>query len=277
VKEQYAQSLVDRAFLCRITGDLPKAVQCLATAETILQRIRVSSSLLHIRIMLESCLLRERLVTNSAYWQPERQRREALIDVLERARAVGSLQHSVSGAVALTGHYLYASHDLQALESARLALALAKQHPSEHVFTQTLLWLAYGFMSSRCWESMERLIYAIEPLEPLDAELRAVLHCIDAGAALRAGQYERAWALSSPIADGGAPTVDTKKRLIAAAAADALERRYDALDLLEAAVSGAEKLGSAALLREAYGIAAHIGGGAHYVQKAQELTRLFTT
>ena len=99
-----------------------------------------------------------------------------------------------------------------------------------------------------------------------------------AARALRRGEFRAAWRLSNENSRLPEPTdLALMKSLIAAAAAHELDRKPVARAIVESVIPKAKAIGSASILRDAYSIAAKVGGrDARLQRRARELSRLLT-
>lgn len=90
---------------------------------------------------------------------------------------------------------------------------------------------------------------------------------------LRSGMYRHAWELASAPRDGDlSPHILANMKIVGAVSADALGKRRQAQELIQAAIAALEHSGSAPDLRAAYSVAAEITGKTRYRRLAEEIS-----
>ncbi|HEY1745326.1 MAG TPA: hypothetical protein VGG11_00965 [Xanthobacteraceae bacterium] len=277
VKELYAESLYQLGTAFCNAADLEKAYDHIANAEAVLCDVRAGSPRLRARITVALWKLRNHLLMSAKCWRPSWQRLEGLVGAFEQAYAAGALFEAADALDSLTEYYAFAGNDDECLRTARSAVLLAKQQPNERMRTQISISIATTLLSTQHWECALPLLPGARHLESADAYHREFVSYFAAQHALRLHNFRDARMLADREEDRREnASLGVNRRLVAAAAAHALDRRDDAHSLIDAAVPVAERLGSAPLLRDAYSVAAKVTGDLRFEREAGEVTLLLT-
>jgi hypothetical protein len=129
-------------------------------------------------------------------------------------------------------------------------------------------------MSTRFWREAIRMLPAAESSIGHDSYHKQLLsHAMSLGA-FRAGNAEQAWRYSKTGIDDRYGSFAVRTEVFAAACAHVLDRRPQAQRAAEIAVTVAERLQSAPLLRDAYSISGLVLGNPSFRARAQEITRI---
>lgn len=278
VKELYAESLYQLGTAFCNAADLEKAYDCITSAEAVLCDVRAASPRLRARIMVALWRLRNHLLMNAKCWRPSWQRLEGILGAFEQAYAAGALFEAADALDTLAEYHAFAGNDAECLRTARLAALLAKQQPNERMRAQISISIATTLLSTRYWKCALPLLPGVQRLESCDAYHYEFASYFAARYALRLHNFRDAWTLANRGEHRREnASLGVSRRLLAAAAANELERRHDAHSLIDATVPVAERLGSAPILRDAYSIAAKVTGNPRYEREAGELAMLLST
>lgn len=273
VQQLYAESLYELGAAFWNLGDFERGYEHVAEVEARVSRLRLASPHLRIRVMVEIWQMRNYLLMNSKSWYPSWQRRKGLTAAFEQAYAAGAFFEAATALAALTEHHAFAGNDEEALRTARAAVALAKQEPSERLRAQISIQVAMLLLWTRHWDRARSFLPGSQRLDACDVYHRELAEYFAAERAFRRRAFQDAWNLTQDDA-GNYVGLGVRKRLIAAASAHELERRRAAGALIEATLPAAERLRSVPLLRDTYNFAAEITGNSRYRRQAVELTRL---
>jgi hypothetical protein len=278
VGELRAEVLVKMSWTLRNFGDSPAAEeQALHDAAGFIARVRSPRATLALEVDLVLERTRNTRLIDAVHWRPASRRFEALTDLCERARALGSLNHNLSAAFGFVEYGAQMGNGELMWQAARYVLSLTMRHPNPQFVAQTVVHLAEIITYTDHWHYAERL------LREIDRELLAITHggvreCVEALCYLRSGSYAQAWKLAtSPARENDTPLCTAKMRTIAAGAADGLGRQREAIDIIERAIPKLELVRTALPLRYSYTIAAEITGDPHFLRKAEEVTYLLTS
>lgn len=274
IRELYVESLYDMASALSITGNLDRTHQVILEAQACSNRITVSSARLRARLALASWKLRTCFLLSSATFCRASERCQGLLLTFDLAYGSGALPEATSAIVALAENHALGANDDEALRAARLGLALAGAL-SERVQTQTSISVALTLSMTRYWAFGLTLLpdaVILGRCDPLHREMAA--HAI-AKRALRTRHFEDAWTLATNT-DGpdDFTALAVGQRIVAAQAAHRLGHRRDAQALIEAILPAAERLSDAAVLRDAYDVAAGVTGEMRFKHRARELAKL---
>lgn len=276
VRELYVESLYQwGAGLCNL-GRLEEGYDRFVEAEAGIAELRTASARLRARITIGAWQLRNHLMTNSRSWRPAWQRERALSAAFEQAYAAGLHAEAIDALVALAEHYGYARSSEDALRAGHLAVMLARQQGSERVRYATRIRVAMALISTPHWEYGAALAPSPDDTLVCDAHHKALVLQFPLELALRRHDFQAAWRLAQDQT-GQMPFITVGKQIIAAAAANELERHSDARNLIEAAIAEAERLGAAPTLHFAYKTAAEVTGAVRFKRRARELQRLLMT
>lgn len=277
LRELYAESLYQLgAAFCNL-GSLEKGYDCFARAEAALCRLRTASGRLRVRVMVGIWQLRNHLVTNSKSWRPAWQRVHGLTTAFQQAYSAGFLLEGIDALAGLVEYHASCGNYEDALRAADLAVLLARQQPSDQIRSQTGLKVAMHLIATPHWEKALSLLPAGEQLRGLDAYSRALISQFPAELALRRHEFRDAWTLTQNERDHASfPFLLVGSQIVAAAAANELDRRQDARGLIESAVAAAERLGSVPTLRDVYRVAAKVTRDQRFKRRARELERMLT-
>lgn len=276
IEQLYVESIYELGAASWNLGDFDKGYDFIADAEAYLSRLRAASPRLRVRISVEIWQLRNYLLMNSKSWYPSWQRRKGLTAAFEQAYAAGAFFEAASALVALAEHHAFAGNDDETLRTARHAVLLAKQEPSESLRAQISIQLAMMLLWTKHWDRAFAFLPAMQRLEFCDIYHRELVSYFAAECAFRRSAFQDAWKLTNTDTSTEHIALRLRKKLIAAAAAYELERRRDAGVLIEATVPAAKRLGSAPILRDTYNVAARITGDIRFKRQANELARLLT-
>lgn len=275
IRELYAESRLNLGLALGNLSGFEEGFDHVAQADAMLDRIRPVSSQLRTWAMVEVWRGRNRLLMNSRHWLPAWQREEGLTRAFHYAYSSGAYAGAIRALVALSEHHAFAENDEDALRAARCAVSLAKKHPSSRVFGQTSVSAVLPLLSTQYWMEGTALLPTSAELDAMDTYRRLAFSYCMAVRALRSGKFQDALRLAS-AGSGNYPGFGVRMRLIAAAAAHALERRRDAQRLIEEGVAVAEEHRSAPILKDAYSIASRIVPNGRFKGQARELSRLLT-
>lgn len=275
--ELYAESRSELASALCNAGEWERGHDELTGAEKELARGHWSSTQLRARVLLDVWKLRTYLPLSSESWRPARKRLEGLLEAFELAYSSGSLSGATAALRILTEYYASVGNDEEMMRAARRTMLLAEKQPSERVRVQTALDLATQLLSTRHWKFARHFMPESRRLDICDSYHRQLAGYFDAAWALKLGRFREAWKLASREAHGDEYlALAARRRLVAAAAAYELNKKQDARALVEIAIPQAERFGIAALLREAYGVAAHVTGNKRYTLFAREVDQAVT-
>jgi hypothetical protein len=178
---------------------------------------------------------------------------------------------------ALTECYVFAGNEAAAFQTAGRALFLVNEVPSARIRTQVLIRIATTMLSTRYWQWASALLARFEQLPSCDRYHLELRSHFMAKRALRLRNFGDAWAFTTDDEDCRKyPNLRISNQLVAAATAHQLQRRRDALALIDAAIPAAEAFGSAPTLRDAYNVAARVTGEVRYEDQAREVARLLS-
>lgn len=273
IKELYVESLYDAAAAACITGDLDRSYESILEAEARCRRISVSSARLRIKIALAGWKLRTCFLLSSAAFCTASQRHHGLLSTFELAYGAGALPEATAAMTALAESHALTGNDDEALRAARLGLALAGQL-SERARTHASISLAVTLSMTRYWAFGLTLLPDASLLDRCDALHGELAGHVIAKRALRTHRFEDAWALATRSGRDEFTALALGQRIVAAQAAHRLGRRRDARSLVEAIVPAAERLSDAAVLRDAYRIAASVTGETRYKHQTLEVTKV---
>jgi hypothetical protein len=273
VRELYVESLYQLgAGFCNL-GRLEEGYERFVEAEAAVAELRAASARLRARITIGAWQLRNHFLMNSRCWRPAWQRERAFRAAFEHAYAAGLHAEAIDALVALAEHYANARNGEGALRAGRLAVMLAGQQGSERVHYATRIRVAMALISSPHWEYAAALAPTPDETLACDAHHQALALQFPLELALRRHDFQAAWRLAQNRS-GELPFLTVGKQIIAAAAANELERPSDARELIEAAIADAERLGAAPTLHYAYTTAARVTGAVRFKRRARELRRL---
>jgi tetratricopeptide (TPR) repeat protein len=274
IRELHVESLFNLGLTLANLGNLEKGFDHFAQAEALLERVRPASAQLRSWAMVETWRGRNRLLMSSRHWLPAWQREQGLMRAFEYGYSSGAFTGAVRALVALTEHHAFAGNDDEALRAACAAVSLAKRHPSAQVSAHTSISAALPLLSTQHWARGAALLPLAAQLDAMDTYHRDAFRYCVAMRALRSQAFGEALHL----ADGSSsfPGVAVRMRLVAAAAAHALEREREARRLIEEGVAVAEAQRSAPILRDAYSLASQIVPSARFKGQAREIERLLT-
>ena len=277
-KELYAEILVNRSWTRRNFGDSTSGVDpYLSEAAEILQGVHAPMPVRCLRVALILERVRNGGMTDASRWRPARLRLEALADLSKRARALGSLDLNMSAALGFVEYGAQIGNVDLAWDSARYSLSIAKQHPNRHFLARIAIHIAGILIYTKRWHHVKTLLGAVDRNAVTEVR-RDIVDFLKARYYLRSGAYRQAWSLATaPWRVEDSPLCSARMSAVAASAADALDRRRDATNLIEEAVSKLEGIRSVLPLRDGYATAAEITGRSQFLRKAEELTRLLTT
>jgi tetratricopeptide (TPR) repeat protein len=274
VKELYAKVLSSRGVALRASAELRAAGDTFAEALAVLGDVRAPSPLLSLETIAHSYRLRNGLITESTYYVSAQERLETLVDLATRARASGSLMLNLNVLLGILEFYAYAGNDARAHETARTALALAREAPNKndvaHIATTVASLLTY----TSYWHVVPSLLRSVSPEQFVSVAPDHYAHT-KARYNLRLRAYDRALSLAStesPKAESS--YYDTKMQIVAACAAEGLGRHRDAVNYVEEALSSAERFCVVPTLPDAYHVAARITGSARLRRRAEEVAEV---
>jgi hypothetical protein len=277
VRELYVESLYELGTAFCNFGNLERGYDCIADAEARMPDVRTASSRLRTRITVAVWKLRNYLLLSSKSWYPSHQRLQGLTMALEQAYASGSIPEATAALDALTEHHSLTGNDDEAWRVAHLAVSIAKQQSSERIQVQLAIRVALKLLTTQYWDEAVGLLPDQGRLEHCDAYHRELASYFAAERALRLHLYADAWKLANEESDRREyAALTVSRRLVAACAAHALERRREARSLIEMTIPAAERLGSAPTLRDAYRAAATVMRDAGFRRRAKEITDLLT-
>jgi hypothetical protein len=254
-------------------GRLEEGYDRFVEADAGIVQLRVASARLRARIAIRAWQLRNHFMMNARCWRPAWQRERALRAAFEQACAAGLHAQAIDALVALAEHYGNARNSEGALRAGQLAAMLARQQGSERIRVATRVRVAMALVSTPRWKYAAALAPLPDETLACDAQHQALALQFPLELALRRHDFQAAWRLAQNQTDQ-TPFLTIGKQIIAAAAANELERQGDARDLIEAAITQAERLGAAPTLHSAYKTAAKVTGAMRIKRRARELRRL---
>jgi hypothetical protein len=274
IRELHVESLFNLGLALANVGSLEKGFDYVAEAEALLERVRPASAQLRSWAMVETWRGRNRLLMSSRHWLPAWQREQGLTRAFEFAYSSGAFAGAIRALVALSEHYAFSGNAGEALRAARAAVSLAKRHPSARVSAHTSISAVLPLLSTQHWSEATALLPTPAQLAVMDTYHRdAFTYCL-AARALRSHAFREALNLAK--GGGSFPGVAVRMRLVAAAAAHALEREREARALIEEGVAVAEAQRSAPILRDAYSLASKILPDPRFTRQAKEIQRLLS-
>jgi hypothetical protein len=277
VRELYIECLYQSAVALGDVGHMHEMYDCLVKAESTVCSTRVLPSWLRARVTVALWKSRNHFLTSSRSWHPLLQRLECLATAFEQAYTAGALLEGIDALDALTECYVFAGNEAAAFQTAGRALLLVNEVPSARIRTQVLIRIATTMLSTRYWQWASALLARFEQLPSCDRYHLELRSHFMAKRALRLRTFGDAWTFANNDEDYRRfPNLKISNQLVAAATAHQLQRRRDALALVDAAIPAAEAFGSAPTLRDAYNIAARITGEARFEDQAREVARLLS-
>jgi hypothetical protein len=276
VRELYAESLFNLGLAVANLGDtFEKGFDHVAKAEALIERVRPVSAALRSRVMVEAWRGRNRLLMSSRHWVPAWQREQGITRAYEYAYSAGAFEGAIRALVALTEHHAFAGNDAEALRAARSVVTLAKNHPSSRILRHNSITAVLPLLSTQYWAEGTALLPPRAQVDEMDSYDRdAYAYCM-AVRALRLHEFKDALTLATS-GSGNYPSIAVRMRLVAAAAAHALEREREARRLIEEGVAVAEEQRSAPILKDAYSLASQIVHDGRFKGQAREIARLLT-
>jgi tetratricopeptide (TPR) repeat protein len=276
-RELYVQSLFELAAALSNAGDLNHGCDRIAEAERQSRALPSAPAQLRTGIAITLWRLRNRLLTASPNYCTVAMRCDALTEAFEQAYQSGLFSQASAALTALAECHALAGNDLAALRSAKSAVLLANQVPGDRVRAQTSIQVADILMATRYWRDASAFLPPTSLLEACDANHRKLFSYITAERASRLHRFQEVlnWANNQDHASEYA-ALTFARQLLAAKAAHALGLRRQATALVDATVPAVEQYGSAALLREAYGIAATVTRDPRFQRQARSLTELLS-
>jgi hypothetical protein len=275
VKELYAQSLFELGVGFWNLGELERAYEYLCLAEASLCDARAVSIQVRTQVMLSVWKIRNSLLIASKTWFPSYQRLAGLSAAFDQAYASGLILESIDALLAIAQYHAFAGNDDEALRPCRRAQFLAGQQYNERILTNVALEVVTILQRTR----YSGQAYSFMPATLLlcDDFHREVASYVAAKNALQSRRPGDAWFLATNACERKKYfMLTTRQEMVAAQAASRLGRRREAHTMIESAVSAAEKLGSAAVLRDAYVAAADVTADAQFRRKAGELKSLLS-
>jgi hypothetical protein len=274
--ELYLHSLYEVGTALWNLGDRERAHDYIVRAEERAGQMPAVDFGLRLQVVVTLWKQRCRLLMSSRAWYPAWQRLSGLTTAFEGAYAAGSLVQAMDALGVVAECNALAGRGDEALRAAGLAVSLAKKYPNERIKAQVPIDVAAKLMPTEFWEEALGLFSEVKQLNRCEAFYRANASYLVAARALRLQCFQEAWRLANLSNDyTGYADLMLRKRLTAAAAAGALGWQSQAHDILEELIPEAEALGSAAILRDAYNVAAKVTGNAsRFRRKARELSQL---
>jgi hypothetical protein len=278
-KKLYTESLYEVGAAFWNLGDRDRSYEHIVKAEESLRYLPAMYAELRSQVSVTLWKYRSRLLMNSKSWYPLWQRLRALAAVFEEAYASGSLFQAMDALGVIAESNAQAGQQTEALRAAELAVSLARHHANEKIRTQVPIDIAARLLPTQCWEKALAFHTEVRRLDSCEAGDRAIASYFTTFQAFRLHRFQDAWRLANAGNEfPGYAAVALMKRLIAAAAASQLGWQPEARVILDAVIPQAEALGSAPILRSAYGIAAKVAGDdPRFARKARELSRLLST
>jgi tetratricopeptide (TPR) repeat protein len=253
------------------SGDFSGSVTSLSKAHAILAQIAAPSPHLGVEVALRLCRRRNDMATNAHVWQPVPERFAALSNAFERARVSGSLALSLYGCICLMIHHSGTGNAAALGDDIRYALAVMRQAPREGHFGSMPYDIAEILLRTKYWK-YARVILATAKGPSGGTTHPEGIDYVRATCYLRSGMYRHAWELASAPRDGDlSPHILANMKIVGAVSADALGKRHQARDLIQAAIAALERAGCAPDLRAAYSVAAEITGETRYRRTAEEI------
>lgn len=275
VRELYVESLFNLGMAVANLGSFEAGFDHVAKAEALVEQIRPASAPLRSWVMVEAWRGRNRLLMSSRHWLPAWQREQGITRAFEYAYTAGAFAHAIRALVAATEHHAFAGNDAEALSAARSVVALAKKHPNSRVLGHNSITAVLPLLSTQYWAEGTALLPARDQVDKMDIYDRdAYAYCM-AVRALRSHAFQDALTLATS-GSGHYPSIAVRMRLVAAAAAHALEREREARRLIEEGVAVAEEQRSAPILKDAYSLASEIVRDSRFRGQAREIARLLT-
>ncbi len=278
VEELHAEVLLYLSWTLRNYGDSRAAEErALCDAASAIARVRSPRPALALEIGLIFERTRNTRILDAAQWRPARRRLEALTELDERARALGSFDIDLSAALGFVEYGAQMGDIELAWRAARYALSLARRHPNPRFVAENAVHAAEILAYTDHWQYAPRLLREVDR-DVLCLARRSVRECVEALCHLRAGRHHRAWSLATaPERAADTPLYAAKMSAIAASAAEALGLHRNATELIEGAVSQLEEIRTALPLRYSYRLAAEITGDRRFGRKADDVTYLVTS
>jgi tetratricopeptide (TPR) repeat protein len=272
LKEMYVRILV-ACSTNRVwhSGDFSGSVTAISRAHAILAQIAAPSPHLGVEVELRLCRRRNDMATNAHVWQPVPERFAALSNAFERARVSGSLGLSLYGCICLMIHHSVTGNTAALADDIRYALAVIRQAPNDGHFRSMPYDIAEILLRTKYWKYAPAFLATAKGPSSGTSHPEG-LDYVRAACYLRSGMYRHAWELASKPRDGDlSPHILANMKIVGAVSADALGKRREAKELIQAAISALERSGSAPDLRAAYSVAAEITGEARYRRTAREI------
>jgi tetratricopeptide (TPR) repeat protein len=253
------------------SGDFSGSVTTLSKAYAIIRQIAAPSPHLGVDVELRLCRRRNDMATNALVWQPVNERLATLSNAFERARVLGSLRLSLYGCICLMIHHSGTGNSAALADDIRYALAVIRRAPREGHFGSMPYDIAEILLRTEYWKHAPAILATAKSPSGGTNHPEGVDY-VRAVCFLRSGMYLDAWELASAPRDGDlSPHILANMKIVSAVSADALGKRHQARDLIQAAIAALERSGSAPDLRAAYSVAAEITGKARYRRTAEEI------
>jgi hypothetical protein len=274
--ELYADCLLAVSTACWILGEINRAYDFIRQVDLHLRAIDVTSLSLRARARASLWKARNYLLLQGEAYYPSAQRLEGLLQAFREAYRSGSMTLAIDILVLLIEHHEFTGNGSEALRTARFAMFLAKQHSPASNF-QVALEVAVRLLPTRYSRFALDLVSATHRPQ-LDAYHRRLLSYFEAESLLRRRSFDEALvAATQGQTKNRWATIEVRRHLVAARAADQLERTSQALSLVEQAVGMAERLQAAPLLRDAYRVAKQITGEQRFARQEAEIVSLFVS
>jgi tetratricopeptide (TPR) repeat protein len=272
LKEMYVRILVAcSTYGVWHSGDFSGSVTTISQAHATLARIAAPSPHLRVDVDLRLCRRRNDMAINAYVWQPVHERFAALSNAFERARVSGSLGLSLYGCICLMIHHVGTGNTAALADDVRYALAVIEQAPRAGHFRSMPYDIAEILLRTKYWR-FAPVILATAKGSSNGTNHPEGIDYVRAACYLRSGMYRRAWELASAPRDGDlSPHILANMKIVGAVSADALGKRRQAEELIQAAIAALEHSGSAPDLRAAYSVAAEITRKTRYRRLAEEI------
>jgi hypothetical protein len=277
VRELYTKSLNQLAGELWNAGNSEEAYNVFCDAEASLRHIPSTMVSVNTAVMIQLWRVRNRLLMSSKTWYPCSERIRGLQTAFEQAHGSGTPIQALEALLGLTEIYAFAGNEGKALHLGRLAIAIAQQQASDWVQARTLVAVSHRLLRTQHWKYGLSLYSKAARLGIEETSFCADLRSLAAERAVRLGNFRDAWRLATTADQGqDANEIAFRKSLAAATAAHGLGWKREALAKTEMLIAGAERTGSAPILRDAYELAAELTRDGRFARRATALSDLLT-
>jgi hypothetical protein len=192
-----------------------------------------------------------------------------------RAHQLGFHEQAKEALVILAECQVFAGRERDAIHTAAVAMAIAKETGSQVVDAETRIDFAIRLLQTNLWRQALALLPSKEAVLGISYYYQALMGLAMALAALRAAEFELAREMiQADNDDSGWPTLGLRRQIVAAHSTYSLGQVNNAREHTANIVETAEQLGSAPILLEALSLAATVFQERRYGSRAAEIARI---